>query len=193
MTDIMDARRMIDEWAEQTATLGAQPDVAYVLVCDDGIHTFATVPPVPAAELATFPCHICAEDPGDRFVAEGMGCRAWVPAAPSFPFSLVLAPVGHRPDLPSFPEWERDPLAALFVDVRRRLDRIFAEPMPVLFWVHQRPTTFGDWPNAHLHVEISGLHRAPGTPHAPGSAELGSGVPLNPVPPGEAAARLRQA
>lgn len=191
MEDVAAARRMIDEWAEQTATLGVQPDVGYVLICEDGPHTFATVPPLPAAELALFPCTMCAEDAGDRSVADVPGWRAWVPASASLPFSMVVAPIGHRPDVPALTEWDRDLFAALLVDIRSRLDRLFAAPMPVQFWIHQRPTAPGDWPNAHLHLEICGLYRAPGTPHAPTSAERGSGVPFNPVPPAQAAARLR--
>lgn len=184
---------MIDEWAEETVALGARPDVAYVLICDDGIHTFPMVPPVPAAELDRSPCEMCAHDPGERLVARLLGWQAWVPASASVPFSVVVAPMGHRPDVPSLADWDRDHLAALLVDVRHRLDGLFGAPMPYRFWVHQSPVSPGDWYNAHVHVEVTGLYHAPGTPYAPTSAELGSGVPFNPVPPAEAAALLREA
>jgi UDPglucose--hexose-1-phosphate uridylyltransferase len=44
-----------------------------------------------------------------------------------------------------------------------------------------------------VHVEISPLYRAPGTPRYVASGELGSGVFFNPVDPTDAARRLREA
>jgi UDPglucose--hexose-1-phosphate uridylyltransferase len=201
------ARRVVDLWAERTAALGARPDVAYVLVFENRgaqvgatiphphgqIYAFPTVPPVPHNELVAYPCRVCMEDTGDRLVTETMGWRVWVPSAPSWPYSMVVAPIGHRPDLPGLAGWERDTLAGLLVDVLGRLDRLFDAPMPYLLWIHQAPTDGAPWPNAHLHVEISGFYRAPGTPRYMASGELGSGVMFNPVPPAEAAARLREA
>lgn len=199
------ARRVVDLWVERTAALGSRPDVAYVLVFENRgeevgatishphgqIYAFTEVPPVPARELAAAECAVCAEDPGTRLVAEVGGWRAWVPSAAPWPFSLMLAPSRHRPDLPALDLPERDGLAALLVDVLARLDHLFAAPMPYLLWVHQRPTDGGAWPTAHVHVEVSPLLRAPGTPRFVASGELGSGILFNPVAPEDAAARLR--
>ena len=201
------ARRVVDLWSERTAALGSRPDVAYVLVFENRgeevgatithphgqVYAFPEVPPVPALELAAASCALCAEEPGDRLVAEVGGWRAWVPSAAAWPFALVLAPSLHQPDLPALDTLSRDGLATLLVDVLARLDRLFAAPMPYLLWVHQRPTDGGDWPTAHLHVEVSPLLRAPGTPRFVASGELGSGVFFNPVAPDKAAGRLRAA
>ena len=202
------ARRVVDLWADRTAALGARDDVAYVLVFENRgaevgatiahphgqIYAFAEVPPVPARELAAdHPCPLCAEDPGDRLVAEVAGWRAWVPAAATWPFALMVAPTDHRPDLPSLAGAERDGMAALLVDVLGRLDRLFDAPMPYFLWIHQRPTDGQPWPTAHVHVEICPLYRSPGTPRFVASGELGSGVFFNPVAPEDAAARLRAA
>jgi UDPglucose--hexose-1-phosphate uridylyltransferase len=202
------ARRVVDLWAERTAALGARPDVAYVLVFENRgeevgatithphgqVYAFAEVPPVPARELAAPSCALCAEEPGDRLVATADGgWRAWVPAAAAWPFATVLAPTAHRPDLPDLDDGERDGLAALLVDVARRVDRLFSAPAPYLLWVHQRPTDGAAWPAAHVHVEVSPLWRAEGTPRYVASGELGSGVLFNPVAPEDAARRLREA
>jgi len=201
------ARKVVDLWAERTAALGARPDVAYVLVFENRgaevgatiahphgqIYAFAEVPPVPLRELAADPCPLCAEAPGDQLVAEDGGWRAWVPAAATWPFALMVARRDHRPDLASLPGEERDGLAAVLVDVLGRLDRLFGAPMPYFLWAHQRPTDGGEWPTAHVHVEISPLYRAPGTPRFVASGELGSGVFFNPVAPEDAARRLRDA
>lgn len=200
------ARRVVDLWATRTSALGSRPDVAYVLVFENRgpevgatithphgqVYAFDEVPPVPARELAVARCAVCAEEPDGRLVAEAGGWRAWVPAAASWPFALVLAPSLHLPDLPTLDTSARDGLAALLVDVLGRLDRLFAAPMPYLLWVHQRPTDGGAWPTAHVHVEVSPLLRAPGTPRFVASGELGSGVFFNPVVPADAARRLRE-
>ena len=202
------ARRVVDLWAERTATLGARPDVAYVLVFENRgpevgatiphphgqIYAFDAVPTVPAAELAGGACALCAaEPPGDRLVAEVGGWRAEVPWAPSWPFELRVTPVEHVADLPSLADAGRHGLATVLVDVLGRLDRLFDAPMPYMMWFHQRPTDGGDWPTAHLHLHVAPYLRAPGTPRFMAGGELGSGVHFNPVAPEEAAARLREA
>ncbi|MGH9226818.1 MAG: galactose-1-phosphate uridylyltransferase [Acidimicrobiales bacterium] len=201
------ARRVVDLWADRTAALGARTDVGYVLIFENRgaqvgatiahphgqIYAFAGVPPVPTRELSATPCPLCAETAENRLVAEAPGWRAWVPAAAAWPFAITVAPVDHRPDLPSLADDERDALAALLVDVLGRLDRLFDAPMPYFLWIHQRPTDGQPWPNAHLHVEICPLYRAPGTPRFVASGELGSGIFFNPVAPDEAARRLRDA
>ena len=54
-----------------------------------------------------------------------------------------MAPLAHRPDLPSLDDGERDGLAAALVVVLTKLDRLFDAPMPYMLWVHQRPTDDG--------------------------------------------------
>ena len=200
-------RRVVDLWAERTVALGSRPDVGYVLVFENRgaevgatidhphgqIYGFAHVPPAARRELGANPCPVCYEPAGDRLVAESPGWRAWVPEAATWPFAMVLAPLGHRADLPSLAPWERDALAALMADALGRLDRLFGAPMPYMLWVHQRPTDGGQWPGAHLHVEVAPLYRSPSTPRFVAAGELGSGVYFNPVAPADAAARLRGA
>ena len=176
-------REVLDAWAERTEALGARHDVGYVLIVQDGdgpseIHAYAALPPAPARELAVHPCPLCYELAGDRLVAEATGWRAWVPAAAISPNAVTIAPIGHRSGLPALTAWERDGLATLLADVLGRLDG------PRQLWVHQRPTDGGEWPNCHVHVEIVAV--------AAGAAQLASGVYVNPVPPPEAAARLRE-
>jgi len=137
-------------------------------------------------------CPLCGEEPGDRFVAGHDGWRAWVPAAASWPYGLVIAPRDHVGDLPDAePSWPA--LAALLVDLFGRLDRLFDAPMPYMWWWHQRPTDGGDWPRAHVHAHVAPLLRRPGTPRFVAAGELGSGVYFNPVEPAAAAAALRDA
>jgi UDPglucose--hexose-1-phosphate uridylyltransferase len=198
------ARRVIDLWAERSAALGARPDVAYVLVFENRgaevgatiphphgqIYAFPFVPELPLRELergTTF------DDPGDRIVATAPGWRAWVPAASSWPYGLVVVPDEPVPDLPSLGDPGRDGLALILVDVLERLDRVFDTQTPYMLSIHQRPFDGNDWPLARLHVEIVSSWRAAGVPRFVAAGELGSGVFFNPVAPEEAAQALRDA
>jgi UDPglucose--hexose-1-phosphate uridylyltransferase len=198
------ARKVIDLWAERTAALGANPDVDYVLVFENRgpevgatithphgqIYAFDFVPALPLRELER---GTQFDEPEERLVASAPGWRAWVPAAPTFPYALVLVPDAHVPDLPTLDEAGRDGLAVLLVDVLERLDVLFDAQTPYMLWIHQRPFDGRDWPHVRLHVEIVSPWRAAGVPRFVAAGELGSGVFFNPVPPEDAAQSLRDA
>ncbi|MEA3056207.1 MAG: UDPglucose--hexose-phosphate uridylyltransferase [Actinomycetota bacterium] len=196
------AERVVDLWAERTAALGERDDVQYVLVFENRgqevgatiahphgqIYAFDHVPDAALTELdGTHACALCGDH--DHVVHEVDGWSTWVPSAASWPYELRLAPRAHVADLPSLPS--RRAMASALVDAARRLDALFGEPMPYMFWIHQRPTDGGSWPSAHLHVHIAPLLRASGTPRFVAAGELGSGVYFNPVDPRDAAAALR--
>jgi UDPglucose--hexose-1-phosphate uridylyltransferase len=196
------ARKVIDLWAERSAALGARPDVDYVLVFENRgaevgatiahphgqIYAFDFVPELPGRELSH---GSVLGSPGDRLVASVEDWHAWIPEAPTFPYSLRLAPEAPVPDLPSLDDAGRNALAALLVDVLERLDRLFEAETPYMLWIHQRPFDGGDWPDARLHVEIVSPWRATGVPRFIAAGELGSGVFFNPVAPEAAAQALR--
>jgi hypothetical protein len=91
-----------------------------------------------------------AVDP-DLVVAAGGDWRAWCPAASSWPFELLIAPLETVPDLVD-ERCDRDGLAAVLVDALARLDQVFDAPMPYMMWIHQRPTDGGRWPGARIHL-----------------------------------------
>ncbi len=199
------ARRVVDLWAERTASLGARADVAYVLVFENRgpevgatiphphgqIYAYDEVPPVPAAELGDGRCALCDPPPVDLVVTEAGGWVASVPHAANWPYGLLVAPAAHVPDLPALDDDGRDGLAAVLVDALGRLDRLFDAPMPYMAWFHQRPTDGGAWPTAHVHLHVAPLYRSPGTPRFVAAAEVGGGIYFNPVRPEDAAATLR--
>jgi UDPglucose--hexose-1-phosphate uridylyltransferase len=196
------ARRVVDLWADRTATLGARDDVDYVLVFENRgpevgatiahphgqIYAYDHVPARQAARLAAgwHP----DPGPGDRRVIAAGSWSAWVPHAPTFPVAVEVAPVDRVPDLPSMDATMRDELAALLIDVLARLDRLYDEPLPYMMWLNQRPTTegFGD---AWFNIEIVSPWRAAGVPRFIAAAEIASEEYFNPVVPEVLAARLR--
>jgi UDPglucose--hexose-1-phosphate uridylyltransferase len=200
------AEKVVGLWAERTSALGGRDDVGYVLIFENQgpevgatiahphgqVYAFDRVPPAARAELGeTADCRLCTDPPDDLVVGRHGGWRVSVPWAATWPYGLLLAPVDHVADLPALDLDGRRGLARALVDARARLDRLFDEPMPLMLWIHQRPTDGGPWPAAHVHAHIAPLHRSPGTPRFVAAGELGSGVFFNPVVPEDAAATLR--
>jgi UDPglucose--hexose-1-phosphate uridylyltransferase len=204
------ARRVVDLWADRTAALGARDDVAYVLVFENRgeevgatiahphgqIYAYDEVPEAPLTELRRADgsaCALCAPVDAALAVTAASGWRAWVPQASAYPYSLLLAPDVHRPDLPSLDGPQRDGLATVLVEALGRLDRLFDAPLPYMLWIHQRPSDGGLWPEAHVHLHVVSPMRSPGVQRYVAAAELGSGAYVNPVVPEDAAAALRGA
>lgn len=200
-------RKVVDLWAERTEALGSRASIAYVLVFENNgaevgatiahphgqIYAYPTVPALPATELGRLAeGHHLLEDRSELVVVERDGWRAWVPAAAMYPYGMRVAPLEQRPDLPSLRDDDRDAFGSVLTEALARLEAVFRPPMPYMFWIHQRPTDGGSWPQAWMHVEIVGPQRAPGVLRYVAAAELGSGAYLNPVVPEDAAASLRE-
>jgi UDPglucose--hexose-1-phosphate uridylyltransferase len=196
------ARKVVDLWAGRSATLGARDDVDYVLVFENrGPEVGATIPH-PHGQIYAYdhvparPARILGSgwapeaDPGERCVLEADGWRVWVPHAPVFPVSLVLAPVDRAPDLPSLDGTQRDGLASALVRVFEALDRMWDQPLPYMMWFIQAPFT-DDRAGAWLHLEIVSPWRRPGVPRFIAAAEVGAGEYFNPLVPEDVAAMVR--
>ena len=199
-------RRVVDLWAERTQAQAARPDVAYVLIFENRgpevgatiahphgqLYAFDDVPPAAARALAGEVCPVCVELARGHVVCAVQGWSIVVPHAATWPYELLIAPEVHLPDLPSLDDAARDGLAAALVEGLGRLDLLFGRAMPYMAWVHQRPTDGGEWPLAHVRMEVAPLWRAAGVPRFVAAGELGSGLYFNPVLPEEAAAALRR-
>jgi UDPglucose--hexose-1-phosphate uridylyltransferase len=201
------AALVVETWSDRCAELGARPDVGYVFVFENRgraigatidhphsqILAFATIPPVPAAELARPACTLCRAPDPRLTVASGPGWDVRVPWAPSWPYEMLLVPHRHAPDLPAAGAGLRQGLAAVLVDGLARLERRFGGDVPYMLWLHQRPADGRDWPAAHLHAHLAPAVRGRGVPRHLAAAEMGAGVFFDPVEPAIAAAELRSA
>jgi len=198
--------RVLRLCAERTASQGARPDVAYVLIFENRgadvgatvahphgqLYAFGDVPPVPLRELdGTGPCPLCADPPAALVVVEDAGWRAWVPEAAVYPYELRIAPVAHVPDLPAAEADGLGGAATVMSAALAAVDALLGAPVPSMLWIHQRPTDGAAWPLAHLHVHVAPRWRAPGVARFVAAGELGSGVWFNPVTPEDAARALR--
>ena len=197
------ARKVVDLWAERTAALGSRDDVDYVLVFENRgpevgatidhphgqIYAYDVVPPQPLAELRDGVLEVPAgEHP--RVVGSFGDWVAWIPAAATWPYEMVLATRGGHGALPD-EGMDRDGLARLLLDVVARLDQLVGSAMPYMLWIHQRPTGRERFAPQPAHIHLAPHLWAPGTPRFMAAAEQGAKVFFNPVEPADAAADLR--
>lgn len=197
------ARRVIDLWAERTATLGARDDVDYVLVFENrGAEVGATIAH-PHGQIYAYD-HVPARqrrrldggwrpdaDPGDRAVLQRDGWSVVVPFAPTFPLAVDVAPVERLSDLTAMTDSDRDALAGVLVDLFDRLDRLYDRPLPYMMWLNQRPTVAEGYDDAWFSIEIVSPWRAAGVQRFIAAAEIASDEYFNPVVPEDVAERLR--
>jgi UDPglucose--hexose-1-phosphate uridylyltransferase len=125
-------------------------------------------------------------DEDGRVVVELDHVMAIVPFAARTPFETWLLPRRHLAGFEHVTALERRDLARALKTIVQRV-HAFLPDAPVAFVLHSAP--FGDehLPSYHWHVEI--------TPAAaiPGFQPEGSGFPVNPLPPEDAARFLREA
>ena len=136
------------------------------------------IPPVVATELASGKCELCQGTDDELVVTRRSGWQAAVPRAPSWPYEMLLSPVGHVPDLPAAGPELRAGLGAILVEALTRMERRLGRDTPYMLWIHQRPADGNDWPAAHLHLHLMPARRAPGVARHLAAAEFGAGEPV---------------
>jgi UDPglucose--hexose-1-phosphate uridylyltransferase len=133
---------------------------------------------------------------GARVVSAGRHWTAYVPAAARWPVEVHLAPHRDVPDLPALDDDEREELAAVYLDLLRRLDRFYQNPdgssvrLPYIAAWHQAPAGEGR-DLARLHLQITSVLRAPGKLKYLAGSESGMDAWVNDATPEAVAARLR--
>lgn len=196
------ARKVIDVWAERTAELGARRDVDFVLVFENRgqevgatishphgqIYAYDHVPARPAALFAKG--WEPEKDPGERLITVSAGWSAYVPYASTWPIAVTIAPNERVGDLGDVSTDGRDQLAAVLIDVLRRLDSLYGVALPYMMWLIQQPTG-GEWPDGWFHIEIVSPWRSAGVSRFIAAAEVACEEFFNPVIPERLAADLR--
>jgi UDPglucose--hexose-1-phosphate uridylyltransferase len=120
-----------------------------------------------------------------RVIMETSGFAALAPFAPRFPFETWILPTRHRSSFEETGVDEIRGLAEILVRFLRRLDQVLSQP-PYNFMLHTAPLRDGPLEHFHWHLEI-----IPKLTNVAGY-EWGSGFFINPVPPEDAAASLRE-
>ncbi len=133
-------------------------------------------------------CDIIRQEAADRnrVVGENAEFLSIAPFAPRFPFEVWILPKKHTSYFEESQKFQFEALARVFSDALRRLDRVLGSP-PFNFILHTSPLHERTGEFYHWHFEIM-----PKLTQVAGF-EWGTGFYINPVPPEEAAAFLRDA
>ena len=124
-------------------------------------------------------------DHGGRLVSASESFVAFCPFASRFAYETWILPKNHRAGFVESSEPDILALAGVLRDVITRLNRALANP-PFNYFIHSAPVHETASAHFHWHIEIlPQLSRAAGF-------EWGSGFYINPVPPEQAAAFLRE-
>jgi UDPglucose--hexose-1-phosphate uridylyltransferase len=206
-------------WAERTATLNADPGVAYVFPFENRgeqigvtlhhphgqIYAYPFIPPRAERMLAAatahrestgrcLGCDVLADEVADgtRIVAGVDAAVAYVPRAARWPYEIHVVPRRHVPDLAALSDDERDALVLLQADVVHRLDAFFGAAVPYIAgWVQAPAREARDV--MHLRLQIVSPQRDVGKLKYLAGSEAAMGAFINDVRPEDAAQRLRDA
>jgi UDPglucose--hexose-1-phosphate uridylyltransferase len=172
-------RPVVETWAEEVASLGAEPDIGYVQVFENKgammgcsnphphCQVWATreVPLLPARKLARqkawFEAHgsdlvgdYLAKElmAGERIVFRNEHWVALVPFWAVWPYEAMLIPTRRVADLPSLTGAERQALADVLRRTSVRYDNLFRTSFPYSMGFHGRPTDGQEHPYWRLHA-----------------------------------------
>jgi UDPglucose--hexose-1-phosphate uridylyltransferase len=217
------ASTVLVAWADRTAALGDRPGVEHVFCFENRgtevgatlqhphgqIYALPYVPPRSRQLLASaqayqarhgtnlFDDMVTAEiADGRRIVQRNEHWVVFVPEAARWPFEVMLLPLRRVPDLASLAEPAVAAFGEIYPAVLRRLDALFAAPMPYLACWQQAPASHACGPSRGelaLYLQVMAMRRAPGKLKYMASTETGAGIWSNDVLPENAARMLREA
>ena len=177
--DVEAIRPVVDTWAREVKTIGAEPAVRYVQVFENKgammgcsnphphgqVWATSYVPVGPARKLETQRAYFERHGrdllgdylrkelaAGERIVCRNDHWVALVPFWAVWPFEIMLVPVRRVPDLPSLRDAEREALADILRRVSVRYDNLFRTSFPYSMGFHGRPTDGEEHPWWRLHA-----------------------------------------
>jgi UDPglucose--hexose-1-phosphate uridylyltransferase len=211
------ARLVVEAWADRTVRLAEVPGVAQVFCFENRgaaigvtlshphgqIYAYPFVTPRTRQMLTNAAAHadrtgrnlfadlLAGErKSGARVVATGEHWTAFVPAAARWPVEVHLYPHRQVPDIPALSDEERDDFTHLYLDVLRRLDALYDQPLPYISAWHQAPVGTGR-EHAYLHLQVASIQRSADKLKYLAGSESGMGVFITDVLPEAVAERLR--
>jgi UDPglucose--hexose-1-phosphate uridylyltransferase len=122
---------------------------------------------------------------GGRIMLESERFIVFAAFAGRFPFETWILPKVHASHFEMILDGEIDDLAKLFRQLLRKLAAGLDDP-PYNYFIHTGPLTESAMPHYHWHIEL--LPRITGI----AGFEIGAGFAINPVPPEQAAAYMRE-
>ena len=175
---LLDIRRVVDVWAEQTTELGAMDFINHVQIFENNgammgassphphcqVWANESVPTEPAKELHSLSAYLDGHGTcllcdyvalelaaGERIVLQNEHFVALVPFWAVWPFETMVLARRHVGSLPDLTGPERDALADVVKRLTTRYDNLFEVSFPYSMGWHLSPTDGTDHAEAHLH------------------------------------------
>ncbi len=210
-------RAVVDAWADRTAELSAMDGVEQVFPFENRgeqigvtlhhphgqIYGYPFVTPKTARMLEVARAYeaehgrpvmgdvLAAErKSGARVVVSGEHWTAFVPPAARWPVQVQIVPHRQVPDIPALTEDERDDFADVYLEVLRRCDGLYDQPLPYIAAWHQAPAK-RDRELGWLHLELFSVLRSKDKLKYLAGSESGMAVWINDATPEQIADRLR--
>ena len=174
-------RLVIDTWAAEYRTFGAQPGINAVTIFENRGAMMGASNPHPHGQIwanQTVPNEVLKEstcqlhylhqhgscllcdyaaleiERRERLVCANEHFVALVPFWATWPFETLVLPRAHAADLDQLNVTIRDAFAQILKDLTTRYDALFNIAFPYTMGLHQRPTDGGDHPEWHLHAHF---------------------------------------
>ncbi|MCC3276434.1 galactose-1-phosphate uridylyltransferase [Arthrobacter sp. zg-Y20] len=213
------ARTVVEAWAQRTEELSALEGIAHVFPFENRGQDIGVTLHHPHGQIYAYPYaaphavqlaersrrHLAEHgrplmgellraesEAGDRMVLAGEHFSAYVPYAARWPLEIHLVPHRQVPDLAALTGAERDELAAVYLDLLRRVDGLYKTPTPYISAWHQTPVTAADREAGWLHLQLTSPRRAEDKLKFLAGSEAAMGAFINDTTAEQTAARLRE-
>jgi len=197
---------IVDLWADRCREFESRGGVRYCTVFENQGEAVGVTMPHPHGQIYAFPflpayieielvnaakakgcigCAVVAREGsagGPLVIAENEAFTAFAPSFGRFPTEAHIAAKRHRVKLTDLEASERADLASLIRIMRRKYDRLYEAPMPLMMLVQQA---------THLRIEFLPMQRSETKLKYLASIESGCGTFLNDTRFEETASRLR--
>ncbi|TAM73096.1 MAG: galactose-1-phosphate uridylyltransferase [Mycobacterium sp.] len=128
---------------------------------------------------------------GGRIVARNELFTAFVPFAARWPVEVHIYPNRFLPNVIGLDEDEVDGFVHIYLDVLRRFDRMYSEPLPYISALHQYAGT-GAQAEGYFHVELMSIRRSATKLKYLAASESAMDAFIGDVTPESVAQRLRE-
>jgi UDPglucose--hexose-1-phosphate uridylyltransferase len=194
---------LIDVWGARTETLGAKPEIQYVLPFENRgaevgvtlhhphgqIYAYPVVPPVPARMQEAAARHYAEHGrgvlqdmideelrAGVRLLYRGDAAVAFVPACARYPYEVWIAPIEPAATFMQLTRAQRTDLSRALKTVLLKYDGLWKRPFPYLMAWYQAPTDGKTHPESHVHAEFYPPYRTPTRLKYLAGTELAAGL-----------------
>ena len=130
-------------------------------------------------------------DDGSRIIARNELFTAFVPFAARWPVEVHIYPNRFLPNVIGLDEDEVDGFVQVYLDVLRRFDRMYSEPLPYISALHQYAGT-GAQTEGYFHVELMSIRRSATKLKYLAASESAMDAFIGDVTPESVARRLRE-